>query len=164
MLFRSNDDETNKKYTEVGGICDQLDYILSIHNFDGVDNVTGSSFSPYRTQGNGKTWLEQIIKAADKPLRQTNAKRPARTKRGGERGAGGGFGMEFIDINDGLKSGPPSTSSLNSVSGPSSSKFELSLSTSTSSLNQPDDLMRSEERRVGKECQGLCRSRWSPYH
>ena len=22
----------------------------------------------------------------------------------------------------------------------------------------------SEERRVGKECQGLCRSRWSPYH
>ena len=24
--------------------------------------------------------------------------------------------------------------------------------------------MRSEERRVGKECAGLCRSRWSPYH
>ena len=24
--------------------------------------------------------------------------------------------------------------------------------------------VRSEERRVGKECQGLCRSRWSPYH
>ena len=24
--------------------------------------------------------------------------------------------------------------------------------------------IRSEERRVGKECQGLCRSRWSPYH
>ena len=23
---------------------------------------------------------------------------------------------------------------------------------------------RSEERRVGKECQTLCRSRWSPYH
>ena len=23
---------------------------------------------------------------------------------------------------------------------------------------------RSEERRVGKECAGLCRSRWSPYH
>ena len=26
-----------------------------------------------------------------------------------------------------------------------------------------DDL-RSEERRVGKECSLLCRSRWSPYH
>ena len=24
--------------------------------------------------------------------------------------------------------------------------------------------LRSEERRVGKECQTLCRSRWSPYH
>ena len=24
--------------------------------------------------------------------------------------------------------------------------------------------MRSEERRVGKECDALCRSRWSPYH
>ena len=25
-------------------------------------------------------------------------------------------------------------------------------------------LMRSEERRVGKECDSSCRSRWSPYH
>jgi tRNA(adenine34) deaminase len=24
--------------------------------------------------------------------------------------------------------------------------------------------LRSEERRVGKECRRLCRSRWSPYH
>src|SRR3546814_20748351 len=28
---------------------------------------------------------------------------------------------------------------------------------------QPDRL-RSEERRVGKECVSTCRSRWSPYH
>ena len=27
-----------------------------------------------------------------------------------------------------------------------------------------DRRRRSEERRVGKECAGLCRSRWSPYH
>ena len=27
-----------------------------------------------------------------------------------------------------------------------------------------DALMRSEERRVGKECRIGCRSRWSPYH
>jgi replicative DNA helicase len=26
------------------------------------------------------------------------------------------------------------------------------------------NLRRSEERRVGKECRRLCRSRWSPYH
>ena len=25
-------------------------------------------------------------------------------------------------------------------------------------------MTRSEERRVGKECYALCRSRWSPYH
>src|SRR3546814_18884262 len=27
-----------------------------------------------------------------------------------------------------------------------------------------DRLLRSEERRVGKECVSTCRSRWSPYH
>ena len=27
-----------------------------------------------------------------------------------------------------------------------------------------DRRLRSEERRVGKECDALCRSRWSPYH
>ena len=26
------------------------------------------------------------------------------------------------------------------------------------------DFARSEERRVGKECASMCRSRWSPYH
>ena len=26
------------------------------------------------------------------------------------------------------------------------------------------DFWRSEERRVGKECASMCRSRWSPYH
>ena len=26
------------------------------------------------------------------------------------------------------------------------------------------DSIRSEERRVGKECASMCRSRWSPYH
>src|SRR3546814_8354441 len=28
----------------------------------------------------------------------------------------------------------------------------------------PGKTVRSEERRVGKECVGTCRSRWSPYH
>ena len=27
-----------------------------------------------------------------------------------------------------------------------------------------EEAVRSEERRVGKECALLCRSRWSPYH
>ena len=30
--------------------------------------------------------------------------------------------------------------------------------------NELDIEARSEERRVGKECLRLCRSRWSPYH
>ena len=30
--------------------------------------------------------------------------------------------------------------------------------------NNPGGLLRSEERRVGKECVSTCRSRWSPYH
>ena len=29
---------------------------------------------------------------------------------------------------------------------------------------RPRVLRSSEERRVGKECQSVCRSRWSPYH
>src|SRR3546814_20497022 len=32
------------------------------------------------------------------------------------------------------------------------------------SLNPADKRLRSEERRVGKECVSTCRSRWSPYH
>ena len=31
-------------------------------------------------------------------------------------------------------------------------------------FEQIKDIVRSEERRVGKECLRLCRSRWSPYH
>ena len=40
--------------------------------------------------------------------------------------------------------------------------FEI-VATDSSAL---DDLVsgRSEERRVGKECHSVCRSRWSPYH
>src|SRR3546814_15483738 len=30
--------------------------------------------------------------------------------------------------------------------------------------NRGSRLVRSEERRVGKECVSTCRSRWSPYH
>ena len=31
-------------------------------------------------------------------------------------------------------------------------------------LYEPGGAVRSEERRVGKECSKQCRSRWSPYH
>ena len=31
-------------------------------------------------------------------------------------------------------------------------------------MEQEQERGRSEERRVGKECASMCRSRWSPYH
>src|SRR3546814_4985977 len=31
-------------------------------------------------------------------------------------------------------------------------------------ISRPRLVVRSEERRVGKECVSTCRSRWSPYH
>ena len=31
-------------------------------------------------------------------------------------------------------------------------------------MDRVDPFARSEERRVGKECRSVCRSRWSPYH
>src|SRR3546814_11239581 len=31
-------------------------------------------------------------------------------------------------------------------------------------IAERDDVVRSAERRVGKECVSTCRSRWSPYH
>src|SRR3546814_2059703 len=43
---------------------------------------------------------------------------------------------------------------------PAQSALLLTLAGSTAMLLQ----IRSEERRVGKECVSTCRSRWSPYH
>src|SRR3546814_6836243 len=39
-----------------------------------------------------------------------------------------------------------------------------SVSSSAFMVTRPQQLRRSEERRVGKECVSTCRSRWSPYH
>src|SRR3546814_12797586 len=44
--------------------------------------------------------------------------------------------------------------------------FELALQSYSINPNEPlaHWALRSEERRVGKECVSTCRSRWSPYH
>ena len=39
-----------------------------------------------------------------------------------------------------------------------------SLLIDSESISDIDTIVRSEERRVGKECTSWCRSRWSPYH
>src|SRR3546814_13273289 len=41
---------------------------------------------------------------------------------------------------------------------------QLRLDGCQAGLGLPDLTLRSEERRVGKECVSTCRSRWSPYH
>ena len=41
---------------------------------------------------------------------------------------------------------------------------ERALRTLTADNADQQRRLRSEERRVGKECNGQCRSRWSPYH
>jgi hypothetical protein len=43
---------------------------------------------------------------------------------------------------------------------PVDEKAEITFSARQNAENEH----RSEERRVGKECTRLCRSRWSPYH
>ena len=44
---------------------------------------------------------------------------------------------------------------------------QLLINTADTAIDAPRSAsapVRSEERRVGKECERLCRSRWSPYH
>jgi FKBP-type peptidyl-prolyl cis-trans isomerase SlyD len=45
-------------------------------------------------------------------------------------------------------------------------KFEVRIAPADAYGERSQELqeVRSEERRVGKECRRLCRSRWSPYH
>src|SRR3546814_3413667 len=60
----------------------------------------------------------------------------------------------------------PLPSSFNFFNGPSKVNFAPNVDADT----LPDKCflfpsrVRSEERRVGKECVSTCRSRWSPYH
>src|SRR3546814_9757336 len=51
---------------------------------------------------------------------------------------------------------PPSSHALASSSGP--------ILQAKGMTKRYGGLVRSEERRVGKECVSTCRSRWSPYH
>ena len=41
---------------------------------------------------------------------------------------------------------------------------EVSREEAYAALYEGENITRSEERRVGKECSEPCRSRWSPYH
>src|SRR3546814_14061617 len=45
-----------------------------------------------------------------------------------------------------------------------SSGMRGSLKTALQEIDHAEKMLRSEERRVGKECGSTCRYRWSPYH
>jgi chromosome partitioning protein len=47
---------------------------------------------------------------------------------------------------------------------PQLANAEVELARAQRRFSRLKNAIRSEERRVGKECRRLCRSRWSPYH
>ena len=53
---------------------------------------------------------------------------------------------------------------LNAIVGNALDSPALEWALGGGSLRFQSDCVRSEERRVGKECTIQCRSRWSPYH
>jgi hypothetical protein len=67
--------------------------------------------------------------------------------------------------------GKVTTTSIDDPGGTDTSTLVLNVSTASGSVSTGSSVKvtvnatkRSEERRVGKECRRLCRSRWSPYH
>jgi UDP-GlcNAc:undecaprenyl-phosphate GlcNAc-1-phosphate transferase len=68
--------------------------------------------------------------------------------------------INLIDIMDGLAAGVSAVASLALLAvALVNGNYQIAILTATLA-----GALRSEERRVGKECRRLCRSRWSPYH
>ena len=93
-----------------------------------------------------------------------------------EPGAGKGGGGSAMPLRGGsgvpvppggpLGSGSKAPAHQESATAPQTNVSGDSADTSTPSARQQriEQRKRSEERRVGKECIAVCRSRWSPYH
>ena len=74
--------------------------------------------------------------------------------------------LEINEVVEALKSGwittGPRTKELEKkIAAQLGTPKAVCLNSATAALEMS---LRSEERRVGKECLRLCRSRWSPYH
>src|SRR3546814_15973972 len=70
--------------------------------------------------------------------------------------------LEALETAEDLLAGTPATGTPGLVPDPSTDTESQSDPTTDVTLALLD--VRSEERRVGKECVSTCRSRWSPYH
>ena len=71
--------------------------------------------------------------------------------------------QELLEMSTGIHIGPATKwAGLHHLN---ETRLDLEIFSSGVNLGSGRDLAsRSEERRVGKECERLCRSRWSPYH
>ena len=95
-------------------------------------------------------------KGAQGPKGDAGAKGPiGPTGPQGPKGADGARG----DIGPIGPTGPKGPAGTKGVQGDKGAAATVSIGTVTTGAAG-----RSEERRVGKECEDLCRSRWSPYH
>src|SRR3546814_14447660 len=81
------------------------------------------------------------------------------------------YNDHFIDLTAGIVTAHVSNNSISAFDVPFfikqvySALVGLKISAGVDqSSKTADALIRSEERRVGKECVSTCRSRWSPYH
>src|SRR3546814_10635865 len=66
----------------------------------------------------------------------------------------------FLDVSDNLHDLPSATAVAEIIRAHIREVTALTASAGVA----PNKFLRSEERRVGKECVSTCRSRWSPYH
>ena len=76
---------------------------------------------------------------------------------------------EYLDAN-GIQTNTKAGRPKSTTPKPSKPKFKVEHKRNSIFLEQPIPIalseydLRSEERRIGKECAEVCRSRWSPYH
>src|SRR3546814_17735802 len=113
----------------------------------GISGKNGGA-GPYRRERRGKAWLLTPVRdESDSGEEEPPAPRSARRVLRAERIAVG-----IVRFRKGL---------TGLVLGGRYSDLPL---LSVANVDKDDVRVRSEERRVGKECVSTCRSRWSPYH
>src|SRR3546814_18907045 len=92
---------------------------------------------------NGIVFLDEIDKIT------------ARSERGGADVSREGVQRDLLPLIEGT--------TVATKHGPVRTDHVLFIASGAFHMAKPSDMLRAEERRVGKECVSTCRSRWSPY-